>query len=119
VQIGANTTIDRGSQKDTIIGNGCRIDNLVQIAHNVEIGDNSVLVSQVGVAGSTKLGKFVIVAGQAGIAGHLTIGNNVQIAAQSGVTKNIQDYQIVGGYPATPITQWHREVAILRKIAKK
>lgn len=118
VQIGANTTIDRGSQKDTTIGNGCRIDNLVQIAHNVEIGDNSVIVSQAGIAGSTKLGKFVVVAGQVGIAGHLKIGNNVQIAAQSGVTKDIQENQIIGGSPATHIAKWRKEIATLRKISQ-
>ena len=73
----------------TIIGQGVRIDNLVQIAHNVEIGDNSVLVAQVGIAGSTKLGKFVVAAGQAGIAGHLTIGNGAKIAAQSGLMRNV------------------------------
>lgn len=119
VQIGANTTIDRGSQNDTIIRNGVRIDNLVQIAHNVEIGDNSVLVAQVGIAGSTKLGKFVIAAGQAGIAGHLVIGDGVKIAAQSGLMRHVESGQTVGGSPAVPIQNWHRQTLALQRLIKE
>lgn len=118
VHIGANTTIDRGSQTDTIIGHGVRIDNLVQIAHNVEIGDNSVLVAQVGVAGSTKLGRFVIAAGQVGIAGHLTVGDGVKIAAQSGLMRNVEQGETVAGSPAVPVRDWHRQTIALQKMAK-
>jgi UDP-3-O-[3-hydroxymyristoyl] glucosamine N-acyltransferase len=118
VHIGANTTIDRGSQTDTIIGNGVRIDNLVQIAHNVEIGDNSVLVAQVGVAGSTKLGRFVIAAGQVGIAGHLTVGDGVKIAAQSGLMRNVDQGETVAGSPAVSVRDWHRQTIALQKMAK-
>jgi UDP-3-O-[3-hydroxymyristoyl] glucosamine N-acyltransferase len=116
VQIGANTTIDRGSSSDTKIGNGVRIDNLVQIAHNVEIGDNSVIVAQVGIAGSTKLGKFVIAAGQVGIAGHLNIGNGVKIAAQSGLARNVNDNETVAGSPAVPVREWHKQTIILKRL---
>eukprot|EP01039_Chlorochromonas_danica_P015828 gene15828-18654_t len=103
VQIGSNTTIDRGSLTDTKIGNGVRIDNLVQIAHNVEVGDNSVLVAQAGIAGSTKLGRFVIVAGQVGISGHLTVGDGVKIAAQSGIMRDVEKGEIIAGSPAIPV----------------
>ncbi len=85
VEIGANSTIDRGANRDTIIGEGTKIDNLVQIAHNVVIGRHCVIVSQVGISGSTELGDFVVAGGQAGITGHLRIGMGAQIAAQSGV----------------------------------
>lgn len=118
VQIGANTTIDRGSQEDTVIGNQVRIDNLVQIAHNVVIGDGSVLVAQVGVAGSTTLGKFVIAAGQVGIAGHIKIGNFVKIAAQSGIMRNVGDNETVAGSPAIPVTDWHRQTVILKQLIR-
>lgn len=118
VQIGANTTIDRGSFSDTKIGHGVRIDNLVQIAHNVEIGDNSVLVAQVGVAGSTKLGRFVIAAGQVGIAGHLKIGNGVRIAAQSGLMRDVEDKETIAGSPAVPVREWHKQTIALKRLIK-
>jgi UDP-3-O-[3-hydroxymyristoyl] glucosamine N-acyltransferase len=119
VKIGANTAIDRGSSQDTIISNMVQIDNLVQIAHNVNIGNSSVITAQVGVAGSTKVGVFTLLGGQVGVSGHLNIGNGVQVAAQSGVTRNIEDRQIVGGYPAVPIRQWHKQTSILSKLANK
>jgi UDP-3-O-[3-hydroxymyristoyl] glucosamine N-acyltransferase len=119
VQIGANTTIDRGSSSDTQIGHGVRIDNLVQIAHNVEVGDNSVLVAQVGIAGSTKLGKFVIAAGQVGIAGHLKIGNGVKIAAQSGLMRDVADKETIAGSPAIPVREWHKQTIILKRLSSK
>jgi len=100
VEIGANTTIDRATLGETRIGKGTKIDNLVQIAHNVIIGENSILAGQVGISGSTKLGKNVIIAGQAGMAGHIKIGDNVIIAAQTGVTKSIPANTVVSGYPA-------------------
>ncbi len=116
VQIGANTTIDRGSQADTIISDGCRIDNLVQIGHNVEIGKNSVLVAQVGIAGSSTLGNFVIAAGQVGIAGHLNIGDGVKIAGQSGVMKDIPAGATIAGSPAVNALDWHRQTITLKKL---
>jgi len=119
VQVGSNTTIDRGSQSDTIIGNSVRIDNQVQIAHNVEIGDASVIVAQVGIAGSTKLGKFVIVAGQAGIAGHLNIGNFVKVAGGSGIMRNVEDGATVAGIPAVNAKDWHRQTIAIKKLIEK
>jgi UDP-3-O-[3-hydroxymyristoyl] glucosamine N-acyltransferase len=119
VEIGANTCIDRGSGNDTIIEDGCMIDNLVQIGHNVKLGKNSVVVAQVGISGSTKLGDFVVVGGQVGIAGHLNIGAGAKIAAQSGVIKDIEVMEEQGGYPAIPIKQWHRQTIALKKLVKK
>lgn len=119
VEIGANTTVDRGSNGDTVIGPGCMIDNLVQIAHNVELGRGCVLVSQIGISGSTKLGDYVFVAGQAGLTGHLTIGTGARIGAQAGVMRNIAPGETVGGSPAVPVIQYHRQTAILAKLAKK
>lgn len=104
--IGSNTTIDRAVFESTIISNNCFIDNLVQIAHNVTIGDGGIIAAQVGIAGSTNIGKNISVGGQAGISGHLKIGNNVKIAAKSGVTKNISDNSIVAGFPAVDIKKW-------------
>lgn len=119
VQIGANATIDRGSQHDTIIGNFCRVDNLVQIAHNVKLGDGCVIVAQVGIAGSTKLGKFVIAAGQVGIAGHLNIGDGVKIAAQSGLMRDVSAGETIAGSPAIPVREWHRQTIAIGKLTKK
>jgi UDP-3-O-[3-hydroxymyristoyl] glucosamine N-acyltransferase len=119
VEIGSNTTIDRGTGPDTTIGNGAKIDNLVQIAHNVEIGNNCIIVSQVGISGSTKIGDFAILAGQVGITGHLTIGPGAKIAAQSGVMRNVEPGVAVCGSPAKPIKTFMREVATLQRIAAK
>ncbi len=118
VEIGANTTIDRGSLKDTIIGAGARIDNLVQIAHNVEIGRGCVVVSQVGISGSTKVGDFTAIGGQAGLTGHLMIGKRARIAAQSGVMRDVEDGATIGGSPAVVASQWHRQSVALAKLAK-
>jgi UDP-3-O-[3-hydroxymyristoyl] glucosamine N-acyltransferase len=106
VEIGANSTIDRATMGKTWIQRNVKIDNLVQIAHNVVIGENSVITSQVGISGSTKLGKSVIVGGQAGIAGHLKIGDNVMIAAHSGIHKDIESGQIVAGSPQVSHKEW-------------
>jgi UDP-3-O-[3-hydroxymyristoyl] glucosamine N-acyltransferase len=108
VEIGANVTIDRGALGSTVIGRGSKIDNLVQIAHNVLVGEHCILVSQVGIAGSTKLGNYVTLAGQAGLAGHLKIGNQVTVAAQSGVMNNIPDKEKWFGSPAMPDRQMKR-----------
>lgn len=119
VDIGANTTIDRGSGHDTVIGSGTMIDNLVQIGHNAVLGRGCVLVSQVGISGSTKLGDFVMVGGQAGFAGHLTIGAGARIAAGAGVIWDVAPRATVFGYPAQPMKQFMRQLATLKRLAKK
>lgn len=119
VNIGANTTIDRGAGPDTVIGAGTQIDNLVQIGHNVEVGFGCVIVSQCGISGSTKLGNFCVCGGQTGIAGHLQIGDGVTMAAKSGVMKNISAGQTVGGFPAIPQSEWLKKQAIINKIIKE
>jgi len=102
VEIGANVTIDRARFDKTIIGKGTKIDNLVQIAHNVVIGENSIIVAQVGISGSTVIGKNVTLAGQAGLVGHITVGDGAIVAAQGGVTKSVPANTMVSGYPAKP-----------------
>lgn len=119
VEIGANTCIDRGALGDTVIGDGTRMDNLIQFGHNVQTGKCCVVVSQVGVAGSTKLGDFVVLAGQAGIAGHLNVGSGAQIAAQSGVTRDVGPMECLMGTPAIPIKEFMRHFATLKKITKR
>ena len=119
VDIGANTTIDRGSGHDTVIGPGTMIDNLVQIGHNVVIGRGCVVVAQVWISGSTRLGDFVMAGGQAGLTGHLTIGSGARIAAQSGVMRDVAAGETVCGAPAVPIGLFMRQVAILQRLAKK
>lgn len=116
VEIGANVTIDRGALGPTVIGKGSKIDNLVQIAHNVRIGEHCLVIAQAGIAGSSKLGNYVILAGQAGVAGHLQIGNKVTIAAQSGVMHNIPDGQTVLGSPALPDKQTKRQMLALQRL---
>lgn len=119
VEIGANSTIDRGSGPNTIIGKGCIIDNLVQIAHNVVLGEGCVIVSQAGVSGSSKLGNRVIVGGQVGIAGHLRIGAGAQIAGGSGIMRDIEPGARMMGYPAVSSRQFFRQIALLGKLAEK
>ncbi len=119
VEIGANTTIDRGALKDTIIGEGTKIDNLVQIAHNVVIGRHCVIASQTGISGSTVLEDFVAMGGQCGTVGHIRIGAGAQVGAQSGVHSNIPRGERWGGYPAKPVLSWAREVALLKRLAKR
>ncbi|MCQ2914219.1 MAG: UDP-3-O-(3-hydroxymyristoyl)glucosamine N-acyltransferase [Alphaproteobacteria bacterium] len=119
VEIGANTCIDRGALDDTIIGDGCRLDNLIQFGHNVQTGRCCVVVAQAGVAGSSHLGDFVVLAGQSGVGGHLNIGSGAQIAAQSGILKDVQPMEKLMGTPAVPLREFMRQAAILNKMAKK
>ncbi len=119
VEIGANTTVDRGSGPDTVISDGVIIDNLVQIAHNVKVGRNSVIVSQVGISGSTTIGENVVIGGQAGITGHLVLGDGVRIAAQSGVMTDVPPGATFGGSPALAHKDWLRQMAFLRRLTKK
>jgi UDP-3-O-[3-hydroxymyristoyl] glucosamine N-acyltransferase len=116
VELGANVTVDRGALGPTIIGKGTKIDNLVQVAHNVTLGEHCVIVSQAGIAGSTKLGSYVILGGQVGIAGHLKIGNRVSVAAQSGVMNNIPDGQKWLWTPAQPDQQAKRQMIALQQL---
>jgi UDP-3-O-[3-hydroxymyristoyl] glucosamine N-acyltransferase len=106
VEIGANTTIDRARFGRTVIGQGSKIDNLVQIAHNVQVGSHTIICAQVGVAGSTRIGSYVTLAGQVGLAGHLEIGDKAIIGAQSGLSKNVPSGSMVIGAPAKPMKEW-------------
>ncbi|HLX97181.1 MAG TPA: UDP-3-O-(3-hydroxymyristoyl)glucosamine N-acyltransferase [Roseiarcus sp.] len=117
VEIGAGVTIDRGANRDTVIGEGAKIDNLVQIGHNVVIGRHAVLVAQSGVSGSSAIGDFAALGGQAGIAGHLTIGAGAQIAAAAGVMTDIPAGERWAGAPAKPVREFFREVAALKRLA--
>lgn len=119
VDIGANSCVDRGSTRDTIVGEGTKIDNLVMIAHNVVIGRHCVIVSQVGISGSTTLGDFVILAGQAGLIGHLDIGSGAVIGAQSGVMHDVPAGAKMGGSPALPMREYLRITALLRRMGRK
>jgi UDP-3-O-[3-hydroxymyristoyl] glucosamine N-acyltransferase len=119
VEIGAGTTIDRAALGETVIGEGTKIDNLVQIGHNVKVGKHCLLVSQVGIAGSTELGDHVAVAGQSGFSGHLKIGHRVQVAAKSAVLADVPDDTKVMGSPAVPFTEFARRHAALKKLARR
>jgi UDP-3-O-[3-hydroxymyristoyl] glucosamine N-acyltransferase len=116
VELGANVTIDRGALGPTIVGKGTKIDNLVQIGHNVTVGEHCILVSQVGIAGSTKLGNYVILGGQVGLAGHLKIGNRASVVAQSGVMNNIPDGEKWMWTPAQPDRQAKRQMIALQQL---
>lgn len=117
-EIGANTTIDRGSAQDTVIGPGVHVDNLVQLGHNVNVGANAVIVAQAGVSGSTQIGPGVMIAAQAGLTGHLNIGAGARIGAQSGVMQDVPAGEEVLGAPAQNVKNFFREVITLRRLAQ-
>jgi UDP-3-O-[3-hydroxymyristoyl] glucosamine N-acyltransferase len=119
VEIGANVCIDRATLGKTFIGEGTKIDNLVHIAHNVEIGKNCLIIAQVGIAGSSKIGNNVILAGQAGIKDHITIGDNTIVGAQAGVISDIEENKIVSGYPARDHKEQMKLLALLYRLLKK
>lgn len=116
VEIGANATVDRATMGSTIIRKGVKLDNLVQIAHNVEIGTNTVMAAQCGIAGSTKVGENCMFAGQVGVAGHISIGNNVIIGAQSGVPNSVASNQTILGYPAQNSREFAKQVVMIKKL---
>ena len=118
VDVGSCTTIDRATLGSTIIRKGVKLDNQIQVAHNVEIGENTVIASQTGIAGSSKIGKNCMIGGQVGIAGHLTIGNNVRIQAQSGIGKNLKDGDIVQGSPAFNYSDFSKSFVHFRNFPK-
>ena len=116
VEIGANTTVDRGAIGDTVVKKFAKLDNLIQIGHNVIIGENFLMASQSGIAGSTEIGNNVTVGGQVGIGGHIKIGNNIMIAAQSGITGNLKDNQVLGGHPVVPLQENLKIQAGMKKL---
>lgn len=116
VEIGANVTIDRARFGRTVIGRGTKIDNLVMVAHNVKVGENCILIAQVGISGSTEIGRNVILAGQAGLVGHIKIGEGARVTAQAGVTKNVPPGAIIAGSPARPLDQERKALAATYRI---
>ena len=119
VEVGAGSTIDRGSGPDTVIGRGCKIDNLVMIAHNVQLGPGCVVVAQSGISGSTRIGAGSVLAAQVGVTGHLTIGPGVQLAARSAVIRDLEGGQAYGGAPAIPAREWRRQLAAISRLGKR
>lgn len=118
VEIGASTSIDRATMGSTIIRKGVKLDNQIQIAHNVEIGEHTVIAAQTGVAGSTKIGKNCVIGGQVGFAGHLVIGNNVRIQAQSGIGRNVKDNEILQGSPSFSYSDYSKSYVHFRNLSK-
>ena len=119
VEVGANSTIDRGSSQDTVIGAGSRLDNLVQIGHNVRLGRCCIIVAQAGISGSTELEDFVTIAAQAGLIGHIRIGRKARVGAQCGVMSDVEAGADVIGSPAMPFREFFRSVAVLRRLSKR
>jgi UDP-3-O-[3-hydroxymyristoyl] glucosamine N-acyltransferase len=119
VEIGANTTIDRGATRDTVIGEGTKIDNLVQIGHNVSIGRHCLIVSQVGISGSVTVGDYAMLGGQAGVADHVTIGEGAMVGGRAGVMSNIPAGGRWLGYPAEPAIEWKRGIATVRRLVRR
>ena len=119
VELGSNSTVDRGSLGDTVVGEGTKIDNLVQIGHNSVTGRHCVIAGQAGLAGSAVLGDFVIVGGKAAVSDHVTVGDRARIAGMSGVAFNVEGARDYGGIPARPIREWHRETTLIAKLARK
>jgi UDP-3-O-[3-hydroxymyristoyl] glucosamine N-acyltransferase len=118
VEIGANSTIDRGSTRDTVIGEGTKIDNLVQIGHNTSIGRHCVLVSQTGISGSVKVGDYVMMGGQVGVADHVTIGDGAMLGGRAGVTSSVPAGARYAGWPAEPSRKWLRGIGLLRRMVR-
>ena len=118
VDIGAGTTIDRATLGSTVIKKGVKLDNQIQIAHNVEIGENTVIAAQTGIAGSTKIGKNCMIGGQVGIVGHITIGNNVRIQAQSGIGRNVKDGEVLQGSPALNYGDYNKSYVHFKNLPK-
>lgn len=118
VEIGACTCIDRGTLSETRIARGCKIDNLVQIGHNVYVGEDTIIVSQVGISGSTRIGKHCTFGGQAATAGHISVGDNVTIAARGGVSRNVKSDQVLAGLPAMPHRDWLKMTMSMTHIAE-
>ncbi|MBO7313233.1 MAG: UDP-3-O-(3-hydroxymyristoyl)glucosamine N-acyltransferase, partial [Alistipes sp.] len=116
VEIGANTCIDRAKTDSTIVHSGVKLDNLIQLGHNVEVGANTVMSAQVGIAGTTKVGSNCFIAGQVGIADHVVVGDRVKIGSKSGIDKSVGDDEIRFGYPALPGMQYHRSFAVFRQL---
>lgn len=118
VEIGANTTVDRATFGSTVIGKGTKLDNLIQVAHNVQLGKNNVFAAQTGIAGSTKIGDGNMIGGQCGFSGHITVGDNNQIAAQSGIHGNVGDEKRLMGYPAIDVRQFIRNTAYINRLGE-
>jgi len=119
VEIGANTTIDRGALGDTVIGSGTKIDNLVQIAHNVVVGEHCVIVAQSGIAGSAALGHHVVFGGQCAVNGHVTIGSGARLAARTGAIGDLDGDTDYGGAPAVPAQEWRRQLVAIRRLGRR